>query len=195
MLPSRRMFLRAGTLAALSAGVMLSPLKTVFAQSGSSSSSRRVHTPDQDARGYFRVPQEAKTERNFYFTKSTFEPHINTDFKSRLAVIVTTLRLVEVEECPTPPAMASAGECFSLTFRADGELTKLTSIHVFEHAALGEFPLFVSPTVSKSDPDGIYYVAVINHRIETNPRPTPRRELRTTPQRRPSNNRTARAQN
>ena len=184
MLLSRRMFVRAGTLAALSAGAMLSPLKAVFAQDNTKPS-RRVVTAEQDANGYFKVPQEAKEDRSFYFTKAAFEPHINTDFKSRLAVIATTLRLVAVEDCPTPPATASGGECFSLTFRADGELTKLTSMHVFEHAALGEFPLFVSPTASKSDPDGIYYVAVINQRVETGPRPT-RRELQSTPQRRPS---------
>ena len=151
---SRRSFLRTGTVAALFAGLSLHSLKTAFGQKGG------------EDQGYFQVPAEAKAERAFYFTKSTFEPHLNTDFRSRLAVVVTTLRLIAVEDCPTPPATDDAGECFSLTFRADRELTSLTSIHVFEHGALGEFPLFVSPTKSKKDPAGIYYVAVINHRIE-----------------------------
>ena len=165
------MFVRAGALAALSAGAMLSPLKSALAQSGD----RRPNLPPQaaDAAGYFRVPHEAKTENLYYFTKATFEPHLNTDFTSRLAVVVTTLRLVAIDDCPTPPSTDGAGECFSLTFRADRELTDLTTLHVFEHAALGEFPLFVSKTKSQSDPDELYYVAVINHRVETGPRPTP----------------------
>ena len=179
MLQSRRMFLRAGTLAALSAGAVLSPLKSVFAQAGGG---RSAQAAGQDAQGYFQVPQEAKSERGYYFTKSTFEPHLNTDFKSRLAVVTTTLRLIAIEDCPTPAATEGAGECFSLTFRADRELTDLTTLHVFEHAALGEFPMFVSKTVSKGDPRGHYYVAVVNHRIETGPR----RELHNSPKRRPS---------
>lgn len=155
---SRRSFLRTGTAAALLAGLSFHPLKSVFAQDGG------------DPKGYFQTPQEAKTERPFYFTKTTFEPHINTDFSSRFARLVTTLRLVAVEDCPAPPSRAAGGECFSLTFRADRELSSLTTIHPMEHAALGEFSLFVSQTKRERDPEGIYYVAVINHRVESGPR-------------------------
>lgn len=155
---SRRSFLRTGTAAALLAGLSLHPLKVAFAQE------------QRGDQGYFQTPQEAKTDRAFYFTKATFEPHLDTDFQSRFARLAATLRLVAVEDCPTPPSRTATGECFSLTFRADRELTDLTSIHPMQHAALGEFDLFVSRTKKKQDPDGIYYVAVINHRVETAPR-------------------------
>lgn len=154
---SRRKFLRSSTAAALFASLALHPLKTAFAQSTSTGAGSRNHE----------IPQEAKRDRVFYFAKSTFDPHLNTDFVVRAGVIVTTLRLIEVEDCGSADneATGEAGECFSLTFRADRTLSDLRTIHVFEHAALSEFNLFVSETKKLTDPDGIYYVATINHRL------------------------------
>lgn len=155
---TRRKFLRAGAHAALIATLPLATFEKVFAQ-------EEKQTPfrPQKVDGLYQVPQEARSERPFQFTLATFKPHVNTDFKVRAGVLVTTLRLVEVESCASE-AQAD-GECFSLTFRADGELTRLSTIHRFEHGALGEFDIFVSPTQRASDPDAQYYVAVINHRI------------------------------
>jgi hypothetical protein len=160
---SRRKFLRSSTVAALFASLALHPLKTAFAQSASTAGSP-----------YHQIPQEAKRDRVFYFTKSAFKPHLNTDFVVRAGVIVTTLRLIEVEDCGAKDdeARDGAGECFSLTFRADRTLSDLRTIHVFEHAALAEFNLFVSETKMLKDPEGLYYVAVINHQTEADaPRP------------------------
>jgi len=160
---SRRKFLRSSTVAALFGSLALHPMKSVFAQKS-----------EPDPRNTnFEIPQEAKRDRVFYFAKSTFKPHLNTDFVVRAGVIVTTLRLIEVEDCGSTDneAAGDAGECFSLTFRADRELSDLRTIHVFEHAALGEFNLFVATTKTLSDPDGIYYVAVINHRLGGAPAP------------------------
>ena len=168
---SRRKFLRTSTIAALFASLALNPLKTAFAQKSDlnlQSTSTAAGSP------YHAIPQEAKRDRVFYFAKSTFEPHLNTDFVVRAGVIVTTLRLIEVEDCGASDNAASgdAGECFSLTFRADRTLSDVRTIHVFEHAALAEFNLFVAETKKFRDPDGIYYVAVINHR--TRPAAPPR---------------------
>jgi hypothetical protein len=159
---SRRSFLRSSTVTALFASLALNPLKTAFAQKSDlslQSTSTAAGSP------YYEIPQEAMRDRVFYFAKSTFEPHLNTDFVVRAGVIVTTLRLIEVEDCGSTDneAAAGAGECFSLTFRADRTLSDLRTIHVFEHAALAEFNLFVAETKKFKDPDGIYYVAVINH--------------------------------
>ena len=163
---SRRKFLRSSTVAALFGSLALHPLKSVFAQK-SEPDPRSTHTN-------FEIPQEAKRDRVFYFTKSAFAPHLNTDFVVRAGVIVTTLRLIEVEDCGAKDdeARDGAGECFSLTFRADRTLSDLRTIHVFEHAALAEFNLFVSETKRLRDPEGLYYVAVINHQTEADaPRP------------------------
>jgi hypothetical protein len=155
---SRRTFLRTSTAAALFASLALHPLKTAFAQITSTAAGSPYH----------QIPQEATRDRVFYFAKSTFAPHLNTDFVVRAGVIVTTLRLIEVEDCGSDgdEARDGAGECFALTFRADRKLSDLRTIHVFEHAALGEFNLFVSQTKKLSDPRSLYYVAVINHQTE-----------------------------
>lgn len=163
---SRRKFLRSSTTTALFAGLALQPLKAAFAQS-----SDPQRTTADPASTNFQIPQEAMRDRVFYFQKSTFEPHLNTDFVVRAGVLVSTLRLVEVEDCGGDSA--GAGECFSLTLRADRPLSDLRTIHVFEHAALGEFNMFVSATKKLKDPDGLYYVAVINHRTAADA-PAPR---------------------
>lgn len=151
MSTSRRNFLRAGTSAVLFAGLSVNPLKLAFAQSVGRN---------------FEIPQEAKRDRVFYFTRSTFEPHLNTQFKVVAGAYVTSLRLIEVENCAPRGA---AGECFTLTFSADQELSPVRTIHVFEHGALGEFNLFVSQTTKMKDPEGVYYVAVINHITAASP--------------------------
>jgi hypothetical protein len=175
---SRRTFLRTSTVAALFASLALHPLKTAFAQK---SDLNLQSTTTAAGSPYYEIPQEAKRDRVFYFTKSTFEPHLNTDFVVRAGVIVTTLRLIEVEDCGSTDneAAAGAGECFALTFRADRTLSDLRTIHVFEHAALAEFNLFVAETKKLRDPEGIYYVAIINHRTTPDaPRPLQRPVLR-----------------
>lgn len=154
---TRRKFLSAGAYAALIASLPLASLEKVFAQE-----SKDTFGP-QKVDGLYQVPQEAKSDRPFQFTQAAFEPHVNTDFRVRAGKLVNTLRLVEVEPCAS--GEASDGECFSLMFQADGELSRVRTIHVFEHDALGEFSLFVETTERKSDPRGLYYVAVINHRI------------------------------
>ena len=171
---TRRKFLRATARAAVIAAVSAASLQKLFAQEG-----QPITFGPQKVDGLYQVPQEARRDRAFYFTQATFEPHLDTDFRVRAGVLVSTLRLVEVEACRSSDAAdakaSGAGECFSLMFKADEELSRARTIHVFEHGALGEFSLFVSPTKRKSDPEGLYYVAVINHRIYSGAAPrTPR---------------------
>lgn len=158
----RRKFLKSGAMAAVAVGLLAKSPFLALAQD-----SNRAGRPVEH-----RIPYEAKTDRVFYFTKSTFEPYLNTDFTVKAGAIVTTMRLIEVEDCKAS-APKGAGECFSLMFRADRTLSIARTIHVFDHDALGEFSLFVSRTKKTSDPDGIYYVAVINHRLES-PAPRPK---------------------
>jgi hypothetical protein len=150
----RRSFLKSGLLAALAAGLLTRAPLIALGQDATRSKTQT---------DYFQIPYQAKTEKTFYFTKSTFDPYLNTEFTVRASLNVATLQLIAVDECKP----AGKGECFSLTFRADRELSPLTTIHPFEHGALGKFELFVAPTKQTNDPDGIYYVAVINHRTVT----------------------------
>ncbi|HEX5706100.1 MAG TPA: hypothetical protein VFX96_02310 [Pyrinomonadaceae bacterium] len=161
---TRRKFLSASAHAALFAALPLTSLDKVFAQQDQPGTS---DMGPQLVGGLYEVPQEAKLDNVFYFTQSTFDPHLNTDFSVRAGVLASTLRLVDIEACPSARDVAASdkGECFSLMFRADRELSRARTIHVFEHGALGAFNLFVTPTTSKSDPRGLYYVAVINHRV------------------------------
>lgn len=150
----RRSFLKSGLMAALAAGLLSKAPLIACGQDA---------TRSKSLTDYFQVPYQAKTEKTFYFTKSTFDPYLNTDFTVRASRNVATLQLIKVEECKP----AGKGECFSLTFHADREVSPLTTIHPLEHGALGEFNLFLAPTKKLNDPEGLYYVAVINHRTVT----------------------------
>lgn len=164
MSTSRRHFLRAGTAAALFAGLSFSPFKAAFGQT----------TPGSTANNQnFQIPQEAMRDRVFYFTKSTFEPHLNTNFTVHAGVIATTLSLVEVSDCGSRTTAAQgAGECISLIFHANRKLSDLQTIHTFEHGALGEFKLYVTKVGKDDERDTIRYEAVINHRTEPDAAPS-----------------------
>lgn len=155
MSTSRRRFLKSGTMATLFAGVYCSSPNFVFGQQKVGQASKRN----------FEIPYEAKTEPVFYYTKSTFDPHLKTDFRVQAGTITTVLTLVEVADCAAPKTKApqrASGECFSLLFKADRELSSLQTIYKFDHGALGKFSLFVTRVAKKDDADNIYYEAIIN---------------------------------
>lgn len=157
MTMKRRTFLRAGTMSVLATGLALSNLDLVLAQNP------RNHDPKQD----FAVPAEAKAEKTFSYTRDTFSPHVGSTFSGRgVAGIDVELVLVAVRErSPSEKAKlvtkkARNSDNFSLVFRANGELTDLTTIHRLEHPALGEVVLFL--TRSKNENDQIFYEAAFN---------------------------------
>lgn len=161
MSTSRRRFLKSGAMATLFAGVYCGSPKLVFGQQKNNQANTRN----------FEVPYEAKTDPVFYFTKSTFDPHLKTDFRVQAGTITTTLTLVEVLNCAAPKTKAAhktSGECFSLLFKADRELSSVQTIYKLEHAALGKFSLFVERVAKQDDADNIYYEAIIN-RIQAVP--------------------------
>lgn len=167
MSTSRRKFLKSSAVATLCAGISLSSPAFVFGQ--------QTDTPQ--TKHNFDTPYEAKKDPVFYYTKSTFEPHLKTDFRVQAGTITSVLTLVAVTDC-TPPARINpahtkgaakaSGECFSILFHADRELSPLQTIHAFEHGALGKFSLFVSRVVKHDDSDRIYYEAIIN-RVQPQP--------------------------
>lgn len=154
---SRRKFIRAGTLTALSAGLIFEGAQSVFAQ-------KKV--PDRPVLK-FEVPPEAQENPILYYNHSTFEPYVGGSFFGRDArgraielklLRVTRYKARAASRLSTAPARET--ESFSLTFDASAPLPPFTSIHVIEHAVLGKFDLFLQRS---GDNGQIIYQAVINH--------------------------------
>ncbi|HEU4597529.1 MAG TPA: twin-arginine translocation signal domain-containing protein [Pyrinomonadaceae bacterium] len=163
--PTRRTFLRTGALAAVAAGIALSPARLAFGQDTKT-------TPSQD----FEIPYEAKLDPVFSYTKATFDPYVGGVFTTRGTGgkrVEMTLVAVHGQSTTTRTAVRSGEtvstaltskarpvETFTLVFHAAGPLSDLSTIYQIEHAALGKFSLFLVRT--KDEKDKEVYEAVIS---------------------------------
>ena len=163
--PTRRTFLRTGALAAITAGIALSPARLAFGQD--------TQTPSQD----FQTPYEAKLDPVFSYTKATFDPYVGGVFTARGAggrTVELTLTAVLAPRTSTTTTSRSTTtvsttltskarrlETFTLVFKASGPLSDLSSIHQIEHAALGKFSLFLTGVEDEKGQQT--YEAVISH--------------------------------
>jgi 6-phosphogluconate dehydrogenase (decarboxylating) len=68
---------------------------------------------------------------------------------------------VDVELVEVKPIRTGQTEGFSLMFRGPKDRVFRHDTHMFKHAGLGEFSLFVGPVMSGKT-DGVYYQAVFN---------------------------------
>lgn len=154
---SRRRFIKTGVMVAAFAGVPLGLAKTAAAQ--------QVGRPDSLTSD--QALNEGQTDRLFYYNKSTFTPYLNSQFRVHLnsskAVAVT---LVGIEDFSDSQETLSAvgDECFALQFnepsgRAFGQQT-----YEVEHAALGQFSLFIVPVGMRTGKGQVSYEAVFNRR-------------------------------
>jgi hypothetical protein len=112
--------------------------------------------------GLSSLPGEIYADRTFSFTSETFTPFIGTIFQpSDDMMRRSTLQLMEVvkHDRPQNQVKGITGESFSLIFQLVGKKPLASKIHVFDHAALGNFSLFVTP-VGRS---GKEFEAVVNH--------------------------------
>ncbi len=147
MLISRRTFMRAGTLAALFAGV---PLATVNVLG------QRIHpSPDES-------PVDQASQANdplSNYTKATFVSYINSVFVFRAPGVRKDIEvtLMQVSDMTAAPG----GECFSLLLRGGGGPALQQGTYTVEHAALGTFKLFLVP-VGTDDNGAQGYLATIN---------------------------------
>jgi uncharacterized protein DUF6916 len=145
--PSRRKFVKAGIMATLFAAL---PLKTAA---------------PAWARPRVRRPKPTLPDPLNYYTKSTFVPYVNTDFRiypgSSNPRDVT---LVEVRDLSAQYGMASPDECFSLLFLGAAGTALPQKTYQVEHAALGKFALFIVPISRHNSQDPEYYEAVFNRR-------------------------------
>ena len=150
---SRRSFIRSAAVCALATGALLRTPLAAFGQAGA--------TLD------FAIPYEAATSPVFHFTQATFEPYLKGIFVANGGRSRTVeLQLVAIRDY-VPPSGARLTtrahrrtDCFSLLFRSAAPLSQLSSIHKLEHAALGEFDLFLTESVGRGE---YFYEAVINH--------------------------------
>lgn len=141
MSESRRVFLRAGLLAALFAAL---PLKNTFSQSFKERDGNPGETP------------LAQTDPLIHYSKSSFSSYLNSIFQIQTAAGVVAVTLGKVDDMPAP----QGGECFSLLFRGGSQALKQNT-YVVVHPALGTFQLFLVPAgVDQNGAQG--YLATIN---------------------------------
>lgn len=115
------------------------------------------------------VPFEARQHPLFYFTRGTFQPYVGGIFIASAGSQSVGMTLVKVSNY-TPkawghfsPGRVQPTNSFTLDFSSPDRLTDLTSIYNIQHAALGEFPLFMT---WRAGPAGTsLYEAVFNHLI------------------------------
>lgn len=98
--------------------------------------------------------------------KSTFDPHLNTEFRFRGADGQwVSLRLVEVSDLERDPDRREnprwGKRGFSLLFTGSRKRLLPQRSYEVEHAALGEFTLFIVPVFS-TDKKTYSYEAIFN---------------------------------
>ena len=159
MATPRRDFLKSAFMSIAAAGLISQSTTLVFGQKGQRDRLK-------DSHGNYQVPAQALGDPLFHFTRATFEPYMQSEFRVQVGPYRTvTLTLVKVED-QRPQVRQKGmprteGECFLLLFRASGKLSDLQQTYVIEHEALGKFTLFLVDAGEKSN--DIYYSATINH--------------------------------
>jgi uncharacterized protein DUF6916 len=146
---SRRIFIKAGTLTAIAAGISLKPALFVLAQGQIAPISDPLSN----------------------YTQATFEQYVNSIFTLRRFVTVEVV-LEKVEDTLSPKVSRAGGrESFTLHFRGGGRALRQDT-YVVDHPALGTFRLFLVP--SGADENGAQgCVAVINRLAYTGTSPAP----------------------
>lgn len=144
---SRRKFLRAGTLVAISAGI---PLKNVIAGTRGAAESTLDHS---------------SLDKRLSLNRESFARHLNTNFSFRHRDIASaTLELVEVNdltpEAGKPSARATGKECFSAVFVGSRKTPLRQETYRVTHGSLGKFEMFLVPVGMSRK--GMYYEAVFN---------------------------------
>ena len=145
---SRRKFLRAGTIVALSVGL---PLKAL---------GQKV-SKDLDGNPFDHPLPEIPYDPLSYYTRSAFTAYLNSTFRVQTGdletVEVTLARVTDLQ--PDRSASFDGRECFSLVFQGGGvSLPQYT--YAIDHDALGSFQLFLVPGGGLDN--GEAYVAIVN---------------------------------
>jgi hypothetical protein len=145
---TRRKFLRAGTLVALSAAI---PLRVAGQQP----------RKGNDGNPIDRNPPELVKDALANYNKAAFTSYLNSIFRLYTGYSTIDVALVEVKDLAPGSNTAQTGaECFSLLFRG-GSVALKQNTYKIEHPSLGAFPLFLTP--GTADDNGAQsFVAIIN---------------------------------
>jgi hypothetical protein len=141
---SRRKFLRAGTLVAISAGI---PMKTLVASPVGQPSSF--------------LPTNNRLNAGSFLTRESFARHLNTKFSfAHEEIEGVSVKLIEVNDL-TPKTITTPGrECFGVVFRGPRHAPLAQETYMVTHESLGKFSMLVVPTASRRE--GVYYEAIFN---------------------------------
>jgi hypothetical protein len=145
---NRRSFLKSGATSVLTTVIALSQFTPAHGQDKPKSDSRIAPTPRTDEP--LPLPFKAEQSPLFFFRAETFRPYVGGIFVARAGANSIQMTLTGVRDCsPKPTTKITTGkaprtECFALEFSSDKSLSDLTSIYDIEHAALGQFPLFLT---------------------------------------------------
>jgi hypothetical protein len=160
---TRRSFLKSGATSVLTTAIALGQFTPALGQGKPKTESKPGPARTLDEQG----PAGAQDSPLYFFRAETFRPYIGGVFTARAGANSIEMTLTGVRDC-SPKATtklttkkAPKTDCFALEFSSDGALTDLTSIYDIEHAALGEFQIFMTRregTGGKS-----LYEAVFNH--------------------------------
>jgi hypothetical protein len=144
---TRRKFLKAGTLVALSAAI---PLRVAGQQPRKGNDGNPI---DQS--------KDVVADPLSTYTKSTFSSYLNSIFRLYTGYSTIDVALVEVKDLAPGDNTAQTGaECFSLLFRGGSVALKQNTYRI-EHPSLGAFPLFLTPG-TPDDNGAQSFVAIIN---------------------------------
>jgi hypothetical protein len=141
---SRRKFLRAGTLVAVSAGI---PMKTLVASTFGQPSSF--------------LPTNNRLNAGSFLSRESFSRQLNTKFSfGHKEVEGVSVKLIEVNDL-TPKTMAASGrECFGVVFLGPRNAPLGQETYTVTHESMGRFAMLVVPTASRRE--GVYYEAIFN---------------------------------
>ena len=144
---TRRKFLKAGTLVALSAAI---PLKAAGQQIPKGNDGNPI---DQS--------KDIAADPLSHYTRSAFSSYLNSIFRLYAGYSFVDVALVEVKDLMPAGTVAKDGaECFSLLFRG-GNTALPQNTYRIEHPSLGTFQLFLVPG-SPDDNGAQSFVAIIN---------------------------------
>ena len=134
---SRRKFLRAGTIASLSAII---PLKSVVSAFG--------QQPDAGQHGEFKVPLQGQPDERL--TEDTFSRYLHSEFRihtSPLTAITVALVKVKRSEVSTAKTNAKTAklDSFSVFVRGPTQFVLESNTYRVTHDQMGSFDLFISP--------------------------------------------------
>ena len=144
---TRRKFLKAGTLVALSAAI---PLKAVGQQP------RKVNDGNPIDQS-----KDVAADPLSQYGKSAFSSYLNSIFRLYTGYSTIDVALVEVKDlAPGADTARTGAECFSLLFRGGSTVLKQNTYKI-DHPSLGTFPLFLVPA-GPDDNGAQSFVAIIN---------------------------------